>query len=60
MFFPSPSTWKMVKDNPNYLLMKMIGLAHTSREMLEGGDAQIFSVVISTPDYLQFNCDHTC
>ena len=41
----------------------MIGLAHTSREILEGGDVPILSVVISNPDPLQLglhhHCDHT-
>ena len=59
MSFPSPSTWKMVKDAPNHIPMNMIGLAQTSREILEDGDVPIFPVVISTPDSLQFNCDHT-
>ena len=35
MFFPSPSTWKMVKDAPNNVPMNIIGLAHTSRKILE-------------------------
>ena len=56
MLLPSPSTWKMVKDAPNHVPMNMIGLAHTSREILEDGDFPIFPVVLSTPDTLYFNC----
>ena len=59
MFFPSPSTWKMVKYTPNHVLTNMIGLAQTSREILEDGDVTILPVVLSTPDSLQFNCDCT-
>ena len=59
MFFPSPSTWNMVKDTTNHVPMNMIGLAQISLEILEGGDVPIFTVVLSTPDYLQFNCDCT-
>ena len=50
MFFPSPSTWKMVKDAPNHVPMNMIGLAQTSREILEDGDIPIFPVVLITPN----------
>ena len=53
MFFPSPSTWKIVKDTPNHVPMNMIGLAQTSREILEDGDVPIFPVVLITPDFLQ-------
>ena len=49
MLFPSPSTWKMVKDAPNQDTMNMIGLAQTSRKIFEGGDVPIFPVVLSTP-----------
>ena len=59
MLFPSPSTWKMVKDDPNHVPMNMIGLARTSRKTFEDGDAPIFPVVLSTPDSLQFHCDCT-
>ena len=59
MFFPLPSMWKMVKDAPNYVPMNMIGLAQTSRKILEEGDVLIFPVVLSTPDSLQFKCDRT-
>ena len=53
MFYPSPSIWKMVKDATNHFPMNMIGLAHTSREILDNGDVPIFLVVLSTPDSLQ-------
>ena len=59
MLFPSPSTWKMVKYAPNYVLMNMIGLAHTSREILKDGDVPILRVVLIILDSLQFNCDST-
>ena len=59
MFFPSPSTWKMVKDSPNYVPMNMIGLAKTSHEILEDGDNPILPVVLITLDSLQFNCNCT-
>ena len=59
MFFPSPSTWKMVEEAPNHVSMNMIGLAQTSREILEDGDVPIFPVVLGNPDTLQFNCDCT-
>ena len=59
MFFPSPSMCKMVKDAPNYVPMNMIGLAQTSRKILEEGDVLIFPVVLSTPDSLYFNYDRT-
>ena len=48
-----------MKDAPNHVPMNMIGLAQTSREILEDGDVPIFLVVLSTPDSLQFNCDRT-
>ena len=50
MFFPSPSVWKMVKDAPNCVPMNMVGLAQTSREILEDIVVPVFLVVISTPD----------
>ena len=50
MLFPSPSTWKIVKDAPNHVPMKMIGLDHTSRKILEDGYVPIFPVVLITPD----------
>ena len=59
MLFPSPSTWKMVKDAPNHVPMNMIGLAQTSREIPKDGDFPIFPVVLSTPDSLRFNFDFT-
>ena len=42
-----------MKDSPNHVLMNMIGLAHTSREILKDGDVPIFPVVLITPDSLQ-------
>ena len=59
MLFHSSSMWKKVKDAPNHVPMKMIGLAHNSRKILEDGDAPILPVVISNPDSLRFNCDRT-
>ena len=59
MFFPSPFTWKMVKDAPNHVPMNIIGLFQTSYEILKDGDVPIFPVVLSTLYYLQFNCDRT-
>ena len=53
MLFPSPSTWKMIKDAPNYNLINMIGLAYTSRKITENGDVPILPVVLITPDYSQ-------
>ena len=53
MFFPSTTTWKMVKPAPNHVTMNMIGLAHTSSKILEDGDVTIFPAVLITPDYLQ-------
>ena len=50
----------MVKYAPNNVHMNMIGLAHTSREILEDGDISIFPVVISTMDYLQSSLNHYC
>ena len=49
MFFPSPPTWEMVKDAPNHVPMNMIGLAQTSRKILEDGDVPIFPLVLITP-----------
>ena len=57
MLFPSPSTGKMVKDTPNYVLMNMIGLPQTSRKIFKDGDIPILPVNSSTPNSLQFNCD---
>ena len=54
MFFPSTSTYKMVKDTPNHIPMNIIGLAQTSRKILEDDDVPIFLVVIGTPDSLHF------
>ena len=59
MFLPSPYTWNMVKYDPNYVPMNMIGLSQTSREKIEDSDVPILPVVISTMYSLQLNCDHT-
>ena len=59
MFFPSTSTWNIVKDAPNYVPMNMVGLDQTSREIIKDGKVPIFWVVLSTPDSLHFNCDRT-
>ena len=48
MLFPSPYTWNMAKDAPNHVPIKMIGLSHTSSEILEDGDVPIFLVVLIT------------
>ena len=60
MFFSSPSTWNKVKDAPNHVPMNMIGLAQTSRKIIEDVDVPIFRVVISTPDSLQSSLNHYC
>ena len=53
MFLPSPSTWNIVKDAPNHVPIKIIGLAHNSREILEDGDVPILLAVLITPYSLQ-------
>ena len=60
MFFPSPSTCKMVKDATNYVLMNIIGLAQTSREIIKDGDDPIFPVVLSTPDPMHLSLQQQC
>ena len=60
MLFPSPSTWKIVKDAPNHVPTNMIGLAHNSHKILEDGDVPILMVVISNPDPLQISLHHHC
>ena len=42
-----------MKDAINHVPMNMIGLAKTSREILEDGDVPIFPVVLITPYFLQ-------
>ena len=42
-----------MKDAPNHVLMNMICLAHTSREILKEGDVPIFLVVLITEYFLQ-------
>ena len=59
MFFPSPSTCKMVKDAHNHVMINIIGLSQTSRDILEDGDVPIFPVVLITPTrkvYLKATC----
>ena len=41
------------ENAPNHVPMNMIGLSHTSREILEDSVVPIFPVVVSTPDSLQ-------
>ena len=48
MFFPSPSMCKVVKGYPNHVVMNMIGLAQTSREIIEDLDVPILLVVLIT------------
>ena len=60
MLFPSPSTWKMAKDAPNYVPMNMIGLSQTSYEILEDGDVPIVPVVLNILDSLQSSLNHYC
>ena len=50
----TPSTWKMVKYYPNNVQMNMIGLAHTSRGILEDGDVPILPVVLITTKALWY------
>ena len=42
-----------MKDAPNYVMLNMIGLAHTSREIIEDIDVLIFPVILITPKYLR-------
>ena len=58
MFFPSPYTWKVVKDAPNHIPINMIGLAHTSREIFKEGDVPILTVFVSHLDSLQYSFKH--
>ena len=53
MFFPSPSTWKMVQNTPNHVPMNTIGLDKTSREILKDVDVPLLPVVLITPDSIQ-------
>ena len=43
----------MVKDTPNHTLMNIIGLSHTSREILEDGGILIFLLVLIAPKTLR-------
>ena len=49
----------MVKDAPNNIPINIIGLAHTSREILNGGDILISLVVLITPKYLRYSCSRS-
>ena len=60
MFSPLPSTWKVLKDAPNHVPIKMIGLAQTSRKIIEEVDVPILPVVLITPDYLWSSLNHNC
>ena len=44
----------MAKDDPNHIPMNMIGLAHTSYEILEDGDLPILPVILITPKDLRY------
>ena len=35
MFFPSPSTWKKAKDDPDHIPENIIGLDQTSHKIVE-------------------------
>ena len=58
MFSPSHSTWKMVKDAPNYVPIHIIGLSQTSRKVLEDVDVPIFLVVLITLVSLHLSLHH--
>ena len=60
MFSPSPFMWKMVKDAPNHVMMNMIGLEQTSREIFKDGYALILPVVLSTQASPQLSLNHYC
>ena len=49
---PFNSTWKVVKEAPNYIPIQMIGLTHSSREIIEDSDVLILPVVLITPKAL--------
>ena len=51
---PFASTWKVVKDAPNYVPMNVIGLAQTSREIPKDIDVLIFLLVLITPKALRY------
>ena len=52
-----------MKDATNHVPMNMIGLAQTSRKILDDGDVPILPVVLSTTDPLKlslhYHCDRT-
>ena len=58
MFFPSPSTWNMVKDAPNHVPMNMISSSQTSHKILEDGDVPILLVFFYS-GFPTVNCDCT-
>ena len=60
MFFPSHSKIMVMNDTPNHFPMNILGLAQTSRKILEEGDVLIFLVVLSTLDHLQSSLNHYC
>ena len=43
----------MAKEAPNYIPMNMIGLAQTSRKIIEDDDILILPVVLITPKALR-------
>ena len=49
-----------MKYAPNHVMMNMIGLAETSREIIEDCDAPIFPLVLSTQDPLHLSFHHDC
>ena len=50
----------MVKETPNHVPINMIGLAQTSRKIIEDGDVPIFLVVLSNPESLHSSLNHYC
>ena len=52
----------MLKDDPNHILMNIIGLSHTSPEILKDGDILILPVVLITPKALRpiFQTNNRC
>ena len=50
----------MVKGALNYVPMNMLGLAQTSREIIEDDDVPVLPVVLSTMYYLESSLSHYC
>ena len=48
MFFPSPFTWKMMKDAPSHIMTNMIGYAHIYLKILEDRYILILPVILFT------------